>query len=189
MNEELKIKIISAAYRDCSLKDRVSVWLLARKDPECKALFDEYRKTAASVHNLNIDECPENIIDDTFKRLNDSPGFEKSPALASVFSRPALVTVLSIIILAAVFFTVVTTQTGIKPVPKQAVQQEYSKQDVAQAEKEVKESLAIVSRVLNKTSKKIGEDILPENVGKPIKQGIEVINQLFPKGVKNDENS
>jgi hypothetical protein len=186
MNEELKLKIIAAAYKDCSLKDRMSVWLLTRKQPECKALFDEYRKTAISVHSINIEECPGDIVKDTFRRLNDSPGFNIS---GMIVSRPALVTVLSVVLLSAVYLAVITTWSPDRRTAQHITNHEYTKQEVAQAQKDVKESLAIVSRILNKTSRQIGEDILPRNVGKPIKQGIEVINQLFPKGVKNDENS
>jgi hypothetical protein len=179
MDDDIKLKIISAAYGNCSIKDKISVRHLIRSDKEYKKLFDEYRKTARSVHRLHPDICPADIADDAFTRINK--GRSDGSTLLFLFSRPVLVSAISVIMLAAVIITFRATRVEKK--------QEYTRQEVVEAEKQVKESLAIVSRALNKTSKKIGEDILPNKVGKPIRQGIDIINQLFPKGDKNDENS
>jgi hypothetical protein len=181
MNEELKLKIISAAYGDCSIKDKISVWLLTKKEPDCKKLYDEYKKTARSVHMLTPEKCPAELVENAFNKVSNESSSRRTEAIAILFGRPALVSAISIALLATIIITFRATRnndTG-----------NYTKQEVVEAEKQVKESLAIISKVLNKTSKKIGEDILPNNVSKPIKQGIEVINQLFPKGDKNDENS
>lgn len=179
MNDDIKIKIISAAYGDCSIKERFNVWRLTRKNKEYKKLFDEYRKTALSVHRLHRDKCPDDIVNDAFTRINK--GRNAGNPMLVLFSRPVLATTISIILLAAVIITFRATRNDNN--------QQYTRQEVVEAEKQVRESLAIVSRALNKTSKKLGEDILPNKVSKPIKQGIEIINQLFPKGDKNDENS
>jgi hypothetical protein len=181
MNEDMKIKIISAAYGDCNIKDKISVWLLTRKEPDYKRLYDEYRKTALSVHRLNPERCPAEIVEAAFNKVNNESALLRTAAIAVLFSRPALVSAISIALLATVIITFRATKNNDTA--------SYTKQEVIEAEKQVKESLAIVSKVLNRTSKKIGEDILPRNVSKPIKQGIEIINQLFPKGDKNDENS
>ncbi|MFO7444880.1 MAG: hypothetical protein R6W90_00870 [Ignavibacteriaceae bacterium] len=177
----IRDKIISAAYGDAGLKDRLTVWLLIRKNPEYKKLYIEYRKTALSVHKIQMEECPREIVDNTLDLINDELEKAGGSTVTSLFGRPVFSAAVAAIILAAVIVT-------FNLIDRQAEVQ-YSKQEILSAEEQVKSSLAIVSKLLNQTSQKLEEEILPKNVGKPIRQGFEILNQLFPKGVESDENS
>ena len=47
MNDDLTNKIIAVAYGDASLKDKLLVRRLARKNDEVKKMLDEYRAVAS----------------------------------------------------------------------------------------------------------------------------------------------
>lgn len=61
IDEEILDKIIAVAYKDASLKDRIRIYLLAKKDPEVKKLLSEYRETAGNIKKVPLDECPDSV--------------------------------------------------------------------------------------------------------------------------------
>ena len=62
MDENILDKIISVAYKDASLKDRINVYFLAKKNPEVKKLLTEYRETAGNARKVPMEECPDSVI-------------------------------------------------------------------------------------------------------------------------------
>ena len=70
MEEKLLNKIISVAYRDANLLDKLKINWLAKKNLEVKKLLSEYKIIANQTHNLDLEECPEEIIDSLLNTIN-----------------------------------------------------------------------------------------------------------------------
>ena len=62
MNDKLLEKIISVAYGDASFIDKIKIQRLAKKNKEVKELWESYRQTAAEVHKLKEEECPNELL-------------------------------------------------------------------------------------------------------------------------------
>lgn len=191
MNEEVKYnsngrdippdvqeKLISAAYGDTGLSERIKIQLLIRKNPEYKKFYNEFHKTAQAVHKIKLYDCPEEIIEKASDLVDKEVQKSGKSVTALLFDRPVIAVFTAVILLGAalITFNITHHQIQVKDEPK------YSGAEVQMAEQQVKSSFVTISRLLNKTTEKLEKDILRQKVSKPIKQGVEVINQLFPKG-------
>lgn len=181
MNEDIRNRIVSAAYGDVSLIEKFKIKKLIAENPEYKKLYDEFKKTAAAVHNIELEDCPDELVQNAFKLADEEGADSEGSSAKKFFGNPALAGAAAVIML--IIAVLIFNETG------KVKDQQYTRAEVVQAEKQVKTSLAVIGRLLNKTSKKLEREILHEKVGKPIQQGIEIINQLFPKGEKSNENS
>ncbi|RPI73063.1 MAG: hypothetical protein EHM47_06855 [Ignavibacteriales bacterium] len=165
MNEELLNKIIAAAYKDAGLIDRIKIYFLAKKEPEVKKIFDEYRATASTIKNFPLERIPDSIVN-SLKFETD----RKKPLVL----KPAYIFAVSIV---AVTITIAVILFQIKkdePV--------YSQAEIEFAEEQVKTSLAIVNKIFKKTENLIQEEILPKRVGKPIHKSLTIINNVLTGG-------
>lgn len=173
--------IISVAYGDCTFAERVKLWFLLKKSPGLKTLFEEYKTTADKVKNLSVTEYENASFLNEFVKpkinlFDDSP-VEKT---ASLFIRKPFA------FSSAVVLTVAAITLGIifnKPLNSP----QYSEEEIARANMQVKESLALIGTVLNKTQNTIEEEIFSKRVAKPINKGINTVNNLFSNGGKNEK--
>jgi hypothetical protein len=166
IDENILDKIISVAYKDASLKDRINVYFLARNDPEVKRLLNEYRETAGNVKKVPLEECPDSVI----TSLKIKTGKEKK----SFIIKPAYAFAIIVLFVSALVFVFLNQKKEKEPV--------YTKAEVAQAEMQVKTSLAIINKVFRKTENLLDDDILPERVGKPVQKSFSIINQVLIGG-------
>ena len=182
MKEELLNKIISVAYGDANLKDKISIYFLSLKNEEIKKALNEHRKIAAAAHNLELEECPENLIEKVSASINVQNLRSQSmfTDLYSIFfRRPVLTGAMATVIILAVISTFIFERPEIK--------QQYTQQQIEQADSEVKYSLSLVANVLNKTKNTIEKDVLQDKVNKPIKESLFIINDYL-QGDKKNEN-
>lgn len=183
INEELNDKIIAAAYGSASLKTRLDILRLIRKDAAVRDLYYEYRRTAGFVKDLKKIECPDYISDRAEKKAGIKLKKEKSMLLdfyTVMFSRPAVSFALTVILIISVALSALLFER------QAAINQKYSEQQVAMADRQVKETLAMVGGILNRSQDKVVKEILPAQVSKPINDGLNVINDIFKE--KKDEN-
>lgn len=175
--EALQNKIIAAAYGDASLKDKFSVLLAARKNKEIKNMFDEFKRTASTVRNLKIDECPielSEIIKSKTGVKGEKPKGVFSDLIMIFVSKPVAsmaVTGLAILLIVTVLI--------VRP---NDYYNDYSQQELTLAELQTKESLLIVSKIFNQTKNTIEEDVLTSRVAKPIQEGINYVNKILTEG-------
>ncbi len=182
MNTQIKIdeallnRIIAAAYGDCSLLEKVKIQILAFKNEDVKNLLNEYKKTSAAVKNIKIDKCPDEIIN----KVSNKIGYKSDNVLIStlrllnkLYHRPIYAAAITLILFsaAAAFFFI--NQKGAENLTNKSIDQ---------AEKQVKQSLVFVNRIFEKTAGRVENDILKEQVAKPVHEGISTINNLFKGG-------
>ena len=174
VDEEMMNKIISVAYGDASLKDRYVVYKASRQSVEIKALLDEYRSTARSVHALPMEECSEEIAESASNKFIPN---EKRNAYflfdvySTFFSRPVLSAVAATMIVVAMLTSILFYERN--------NQSTYSMEEIERANDQVKYALAIVKDAFKKSNNILTEDILTEKIAKPIGEGINYVNTLL----------
>jgi hypothetical protein len=166
IDEDIFNKIISAAYGDAGLIDRLKIYFLIKKNEEAKRIFNDYRITAANVKKIPLEECPDSII--------ESLKIKTTRAKNPLIFKPVYVFSITLII--------VSTFVAILLFSNKEKERVYTKAEIELAEKQVKESLVIVNRIFKKTEKLIQEEVLPKRIGKPIHKSLTIINDVLTGG-------
>ena len=176
INKKLLNRIISVAYGDANLIERIKIYFLAAGNNEVKRLLNEYKTTAAAVRKLNKENCPDEVLE----KVKNNTGIKENKLLLplaeiinSIIYRPALTTVAVLIIAAFISLFVLFNNSN---------RNQYSEKQILLAEKQVKQSLVLVSKVFNRTADKLKNDIIREQVAKPVHEGVSTINELFNGG-------
>jgi len=182
VKDELLNRIISVAYGDAKIKEKMSIYLLSLKNEEVKKVLQEHKRIAAAAHNLDLEECPDNLIEKVSKSIKTN-SLRSQSMFVDIYSifirRPILTGSLAAVIILAVISTFIFERPEIK--------QQYTQQQIEQADSEVKYSLALVANVLNKTKNTVEKDVFEDRVNKPIKQSLFMINDYL-QGDKKNEN-
>ena len=164
LNEEYIDKIISVAYGDANLIDRIKIFFDARSNTEVKKILEDYRETALAVHLIE----PEKFE----KRIQEN-GPKVNGWLLTYFDlflrRPVLSTAMALMIIAGVtgYLMINNNNNSTKG---------YSKAELAIAENQAKESFAIVASIMDKTEDKLKKDVFEEKINKPLKKTVTILN-------------
>lgn len=173
-------KIISVAYGSASIAERIEVFVLVQRNTEAKKIFNEYKKTAKEVHELQKDELPLHVLEKVKTKVDTDVKEEKtfwSDLVSLVIFKPQVSFAATIIIIAAVTLSILI-KTG-QPEYK------YSQQEIEAATKQTKQALALVSDILLSTKTTITKDIIPNRVIKPVNESFNYVNE-FIKGENNE---
>jgi hypothetical protein len=176
IDEKLLNKIISVAYGDANLIDKIKVYLLAAENNEIHRLLAEYKITAIAAGKLEKKNCPDEIINNVKYNTGFGEKDMFSPAikfLNTLVYKPVLTTAVVLVLAACITLFIFINNTG---------RNQYSDKQVELAEKQVKQSLVLVNKIFNRTANKLENDILKEQVAKPVHEGISTINELFRGG-------
>ena len=174
MDEKLLNRIISVAYGDATIAEKVKIYFLSRNNEEVKTTLEKYKLTAQQINNLDLEECPKEIIKNTASFTEQNVTKEKSilfDLYTFIFGRPALASMIATVFILAIISTFVFNRPEIK--------QQYSPQEIELADTQVKQSLVMIAAVFNKTRTTIETEILTEQVGVPVHKGFNLVNNLF----------
>lgn len=181
MNEDLKNKIISTAYGDAGLIDKIHVYLLRTKYENVDELYLEYHSTAKAVKKIGKEEIDEIVIErakSKIKMKDESNSGFLEDVYGIIFNRPIVTVATTVILVAAITFSVLN-QKDFTP--------QYSQQEIELADKQTRDALAIVTKIFKSAENKIKEDF-NTRVKKPINKGLKIVDDLFMEENKN-ENS
>ncbi len=176
-DEKFLYSIISVAYGDAGIIEKFRINLAARKDPRVKQLLDEYKLTADAVSEIPPSECPDYIIEKVEKETGTGERKVSSTRLRFTelfIGKPQFSAAIAIVVVGLIVSVLLINQPSRKP--------EYNKVQVELAEKQVKQSLALISRVLYSTGDKVENDIITQQVVKPVSKSLTIINNLFDGG-------
>ena len=163
-------KIVSVAYGDAGILDKLIVYRDAKKNPQVKKLLDEYKATAVEVKDIASKKCPDKLIENTEAQIRK----EKTPVKYSIVFQKPVYSSAALAIIIAIAALLIFRQ------PNQG--QKYSKAEVLTAEMQVKQSLGLVGKIFKKTQNTISYDVLDKQVAPPIKKGMNVVNNLLNGG-------
>ena len=176
VDEKLLNRIISVAYGDANLIDKIRIYYMASRNVEINRLLVEYKITAKAIGNLEFKNCPDEIIEN----VKVSTGIQEQGLfshvtgfLYSLIYKPLFTTAVILMIVGGTALYILFSDMN---------KNQYSEKQVQLAEKQVKQSLVLVNKIFNRTSNKLENDILKEQVAKPVHEGVATINELFSGG-------
>jgi hypothetical protein len=184
MKDTLLNKIISVAYGDSGFIDRIKIKHLAKKDPQVKMYLEEYSKTAKAAHSLKAEECPVEIVNNVKGKIGIAKGSTKSfffELYSTLFAHPVIsasaVSIVLVVLVTSIIFN------------RNQYTYNYTQQEIELADKQAKESLFIITKIFNKAQNNLKNEILAGHVAKPISEGLNLVNELFNEGDKNENKN
>ena len=173
LTEAQKDKIISAAYGNGSLSDRLIVRRLIFSNEEAKKFYLSYKQTASEVKQIAEEECPSDIlktVQQKTKRVLENKGSFMSDLYSAVFSRPIVSAVTTVVLIASIVIALIVNRP---------VQYNYTQAQIIDADRQAREAFLIVGKILKETHATLQNDVLGERVSKPLNQSIRIANKLF----------
>ncbi len=179
ISEQLLDKIISVAYGDAGLFDKITVWIKAKTDPEVKNLLNEYSVTAESIHRLSQEDLPAEIENAIRKKVGvtnnrEKPQSQLSYAFISFFAKPAYPAAAIGLIVAVIISFMLFKQP--------AASHTYTKAEIELAQKQLEKSFAIIGKVFEDTEKQLDDEVLSKRVSKPLSKELKFLNDYFIGG-------
>lgn len=181
LNEAMHNKIISVAYGDAGLMDRIKIMRAAAENEEVRNLLDEYKKTALEVKILELEEFPQELlkaVESKTVSLKKNTNAFFYDLYSVILSRPGYSAVVTIVLVAAMVISLIIN----KP-----VKYNYSAAEINVADKQAKYAFEIVGKIFNETNITLQKEVLGKAVAKPLNESIGVVNKLI-KGDKNEIN-
>ena len=141
INQKLIDKIISVAYGDANITERIIVNWKASRNDEVRILLEEYKSTANSVHNITKEELPEHVIESVKQRIELESESENliSKIYFALFSKPFFsAAVVSVFVLAIISFILFRQPAAVH---------KYSNAEIELAQQQLEDSFIIISKV------------------------------------------
>ncbi len=178
----VKDLIINAAYGSLSYSENRKAKRLIKNNPELKELYNEYKSTADSVHSLPKEKMPDSVLHNT-ERFTEIDLSRKESSftndLVSIFyAKPQFTFIATAIVMAILIFSIFLKNNN--SVDFESSQ--YTKAEVEMANRQAKQTLMLVSHILNSTTSTVTEEIIPNRVVKPINESFNYVNDLLKKG-------
>lgn len=177
MNEKTIEKIISVAYGDAGIWDRIYIGMLAMKNREAAELLKEYRKTAGEVHSLREEEYPEESVEKVLSRagIKEKQRISFKADLFGIFiNRPlaASAAAFALVGLLAITLFITTREPELK----------YSHEELTKAEEDTRVVFKAINEILNGAGSLIIEDVLKERVAAPISENLNKVSNIIKEG-------
>ncbi|MFH0735170.1 MAG: hypothetical protein V1773_12035 [bacterium] len=178
INETKLDKIITVAYGDGTILDKIQIYAAIIINKEVRKIFIEYKNTKDIVHNNLKLELPDSIITNVNNKLGLNTQKDKT-ILSEIYllfiTKPFVPAAAMLIVSAAVIWSLFFST----PVHHNINKSIYTKHELDIAEKQAQYALSIVSNALTETNNTVTKDILINDVAKPINEGMTIINNLF----------
>jgi hypothetical protein len=162
INEQYLSKIICVAYGDANFLDKVKIYFDAIRDSEIKKILDEYKETAKNVHMLSYEEYHGEV---PFKVSHMSNWLLNYFYI--FFKRPIISTAVALMITAGIAGYFITNNNH--------ETDGYTEQQLIIADRQAKESFALVASIFDRTKRELKNKIFDEKVNKPINKGLTIV--------------
>jgi len=179
LNHKLIDKVIKVAYGDAGIFDWMLIRFKSINNNEIKLLLEEYKNTARAVHKIKQDEAPQRIFE-RIKIVTAGPNKKDSIftgityGILSFFgNKPIPATIMVVATIIVVSFFVLRDQPS---------SNKYSKAEIELAQKQFKQSLAIVGRTFQKAEKSFNKEVLKDQINKNLNRGYYLVNNILIGG-------
>jgi hypothetical protein len=183
ITEELLNKIISVAYEDAPLLDKIKVMHAASRNNEVRNLLNSHKTIANEVKQLGEEEFPRELYKSIenrtvpVKKTTDKFIYD---LISIVLSKPIVSAATSVILIAAIIASLIIN----KPVQ---YNYNYSTAEITEAEKQAEYAFEVVGKLFKETHFTLQKEVFGNAVAKPFGQSIRIVNNLL-KGDKNETN-
>jgi len=177
MNEKTTDKIISAAYGDGSIFDRISVGILIMKDKEALELYREYKRTAGEVHNTPLEEFSDSSLDKVYAETGVKKENKQGISfdIFSVFAARPIMASVSMVVLAGLLVVTMFIKTR----EPEAV---YTQREIETAQLQTAEVFKVINDAFENAGDLVKENILKEKIALPMNQSADKISNIISKG-------
>ncbi|MFI5237159.1 MAG: hypothetical protein ACHQLA_04415 [Ignavibacteriales bacterium] len=179
IDQKLIDKIVSTAYGDAGIVDRLIVYWKAFQDDRIKMLFQDQKNIATAVQRVKQEETPIHLTQ-AVKGLTTNEkqaGFLISNIQHLLFilfeKRTIAFALLGIIFAIVISFLIFREPEYTK---------KYSHAEIELAEKQFKLSLAIIGKAFEKAEKSFSDDILDKQINKKLNKGYYLVNNILIGG-------
>ena len=173
ITEMLYNKIVSVAYGEGSILDKVRIRYLAAKDNEIKKIFLASQNIAKAVRNLDEEQFPEEILKKVEGKtilLKSTGSFFLNDFISILLAKPLVSTVTAILVVTTITLSLLMNK------PSDTV---FSRDEIVNADKQARYALAIVNKIFTQTNSTLKEEVLTNRVSKPFNDGYNFINNLI----------
>ncbi len=175
VSEELLDRIISVAYGSASFLEKRRIEKLASENETIQELVNEYKNTANAAHSIQKEEYKGKL---KIQTISDSNLSIFDDIYQILIGKPLVSAAATILLIFAITFSLFNN--------RELTYEGYTLAEVQKANYESKQALLIVNKIFSKTKKQLTEDILINEVSKPIKEGMNTVNKLFIKEKRNE---
>ena len=176
ISDEFTDKIISVAYGDAGFFDKRKVRKAAESNPEVSKLLEEYRETAGVLEMIKRERCPDEVVASAEQKTGvDVRHISFWQRYFGILAYRPAVPIAAAVMVTALFVSILINENS-------KVDQRFTQAQVLTAERQVKESLAIIGRVFNITEDQLQNEIIKKQVVPPLRQSISIVNDLFLGG-------
>jgi hypothetical protein len=173
VSEELYNKIVSAAYGEGSILDKIRIRYMAAKDVTIKKIFIDSKIIADAVHALDEELFPDELLTRVERKtisLKNSGSYFLNDFFSILIARPLVSTATSIVVIAAVAVTLFIDRG-----PKA----DFSNDEIVKADKQARYALAIVNKIFTQTNSTLKQEVLNDRVSRPFNDGYNFLNNLL----------
>ena len=178
LDQKLIDKIIRVAYGDAGIVDQIYISFKASSDQKIKEFLEEYKRTVNAVHSVKQENAPDHII----KSVKSYATSEQKNYSSSKFSYLVFLIFRKKVIPAMVLATIVIIIASFLLFRNPTPTQKYSKAEIELAEKQFRESLAIVGKTFEKAEKDFSNEIINKQVNKNLNKGYSLVNNILTGG-------
>jgi hypothetical protein len=166
INGDYLDNIISVAYGDAGLIDKIKIYFDARRNPAVKKILNEYRETANKVHMIQ----PEEFIGKLPVKGSGISNWLLN-YLYIFFREPIISTAIALMIIASITGYFITN-TNHKTTG-------YSNKELMIADQQAKETFALVASIFDRTKDELKYNIINDKINKPINKGLIIVNKYL----------
>jgi len=177
MTDKLINKIISVAYGDANIFDIIHIKILAIKNREVSKLLNEYKATACEVRTLKEEVLPEEIMNKVAARIGaktENKTNFTNDILSLFITRPIITSAAALILI----LSLVTTMF----ILRQNNDTLYTQEEIEKAGLQTKQVFETISEIFSKTENYVKENVLKENVAKPMTKSFNKITKAIKEG-------
>ena len=179
LDQKLIDRIINVAYGDAGFFELIYVHFKSISNNEIKSLLDEYRRIAKKVHNIKQEEVPNYISE---KINNIAGGTNKQDSIFSRISSGFFYFIGNKAVPATVFGLIFIVVISFFALKEQTPTYKYSKSEIELAQKQFKQSLAIVGRTFQKAEQSFNKEVLQNQINKNLNRGYFLVNNILTGG-------
>jgi len=179
LDQELNDKVIRMAYGDAGIVERLCIYFKALSNKEVKKILEEFKHTSYAVHNIKQEDAPEQLINAV--KINTSDKRQSESFISSLsytffmfFGKRAIPATVLIIILVLLFSFIFFKE----PAPTH----NYSKAQIELAEKQFRQSMAIVGEAFQNAEKSFSDEVMNKQVNKNLNRGYYLVNNILTGG-------
>ncbi len=173
LNKKIEDEIISAAYGDVNFISKLKVYYVILFNKNARKVFNDYKKTKKALTDIKKKENSINI------KLPSYITYKKPSFWTDIYclftAKPFLPVMYASIIILAIFLSIFFKERVISP----KFTQNYTENEIKEADKQAKYALALISSLLNETNTTIKTEILKKQVAEPLNEGLNIINNMI----------